>query len=206
MHLPFFFSEEIKRKWQNCAYLIRDNKLVFIVDTKNENDPEIKEKLKQVSSLIKTNLTLDKLKLAISFSSTDDLFHLSDLYKEAKDTQKIIELFGEAEAIYSYQDIGIYQLFSESSNIKHFIKYIPVSLLELEENHSDLIETLKVFLDTNQNYKTTATLLFVHPKTVRYRIDKIKKLTTINFSNAEQLLQLNIGLRILKLLSHQKLA
>lgn len=199
-----FFSEEIKRKWQNCVYLIRDNKVVFIVDTKDENDNQIKEKLKQVSSLIKSNLGLNKLKLAISFSSVDDLFHLSDLYKEANDTQKIIELFGETEAVYSYQDIGIYQLFSESTNIKQFIKYIPVPLLELEENHSDLIETLKVFLDTNQNYKTTAAILFVHPKTVRYRIDKIKKLTTINFSNAEQLLQLNIGLRILKLVSHQK--
>ncbi|CRH20098.1 hypothetical protein CM318V1_610021 [Carnobacterium maltaromaticum] len=55
---------------------------------------------------------------------------------------------------------------------------------------------MKIFLDENQNLKKTAEQLFVHYKTISYRLTKIKELTTINFADAEELLAIQMGLRI----------
>ncbi|MEG0267555.1 MAG: PucR family transcriptional regulator [Carnobacterium sp.] len=196
----FAFIEDIKKQWPQRVYLIRNHKIVFIMDTQNDPEEIIKKKLFSSIEVGKKMLNLNQLDMTISFSFKGNLSHLPSLYKEAQNTQKITTLFGEENAIYSYHDIGIYQLFAEMNRLDQFEKFIPESLIFLNTNHPDLIETLKVFLDKNQNYRDTAETLFLHPKTVRYRLDKIKKLTSIRFNNAEELLQINVGLRLLKMM------
>ena len=197
----YTFIEETKKYWPQHVYLIRNHKIVFIMDTQQDLEETIKKKLLTSIDVSKKIVYLEHLDIAISFSYKNDLFHLPSLYKQAKNTQKITTLFGEENAIYSYHDIGIYQLFTDVDHLEQFEKFIPESLLLLNTDHPDLIETLKVFLDKNQNYKDTADTLFLHPKTVRYRLDKIKKLTTIQFNQAEELLQINVGLRLLKMMN-----
>ncbi|WP_192987318.1 PucR family transcriptional regulator [Carnobacterium mobile] len=199
-HFALIFTEEIKKHWPQRIYLIRQNKIDFIADTQSDTEQVLKEKITKTIQTSKNKLQMKALKMTVNSSYAGEFFQLSSLYKQAQDTQKITALFDEANTIYSYRDIGIYQLFAESNNLTHFEKYIPSSLLDLNRNHPDLIETLKIFLDANQNYKATADALFVHPKTVRYRMDKIKQSISIDFHNAEELLQINIGLRLLKML------
>lgn len=196
----FAFIEDIKKQWPQLVYLIRNHKIVFIMDTLKDSEEAIKKKLLSSIEVSKKMLHLGPLDMTISFSFKGNLSNLPSLYKEAQNTQKIATLFGEENAIYSYNDIGIYQLFAEMNQLDQFEKFIPESLIFLNANHPDLIETLKVFLDKNQNYKDTADTLFLHPKTVRYRLDKIKKLTSIRFNHAEELLQINVGLRLLKMM------
>ncbi|WP_034549801.1 PucR family transcriptional regulator [Carnobacterium funditum] len=196
----YTFVEDIKKQWPQRVYLIRNHKIVFIMNTQEDAEETVKKKLLSSTEVSKKILNLEELAMTISFSYKGDLSHLPSLYKQAQNAQKIITLFGEENAISSYHDIGIYQLFADMNQLEQFEKFIPESLLTLSTNHPDLVETLKAFLDKNQNYKDTADTLFLHPKTVRYRLDKIKKLTGIQFDNAEELLQINIGLRLLKMM------
>ena len=196
----YAFVQDIKKQWSQRVYLIRNHKIVFIMDTQKDSEETIKKNLLSSIEGSKKMLNLGQLTMTISFSFKGNLSNLPSLYKEAQNTQKIATLFGEDNAIYSYNDIGIYQLFAELNQLDQFEKFIPESLIFLNTNHPDLIETLKVFLDKNQNYKDTADTLFLHPKTVRYRLDKIKKLTSIRFNHAEELLQINVGLRLLKMM------
>lgn len=192
--------EIIKNYWKDCVYLIRNHEIVFIINTQEDSEQEVKQKIASSIQISKKKLNLLMVDLTISFSYTGNLYQLPSRYKQAQNTQKILELYGEENAIYSYHDIGIYRLFAETDQLDHFEQYIPDVLLNLNKKHSDLVSTLKTFLDKNQNYKDTANSLFIHPKTVRYRIDKIKQHTSIDFHNAEELLQINIGLRLLKML------
>ncbi|MGB3159779.1 PucR family transcriptional regulator [Carnobacterium sp.] len=197
----YTFIEDTKKYWPQHVYLIRNHKIVFILDTEKDSEETIKKNLLSSIETSKRMLSINELDMSISFSYTGDLSHLNSLYKQAKNTQRIAALFGEENALYSYHDIGIYQLFSDLNHLDQFEKFIPKSLLILNKNQPELIETLKIFLDNNQNYKDTADTLFLHPKTVRYRLDKIKKLTSIQFNNAEELLQINVGLRLLKMMA-----
>lgn len=69
-----------------------------------------------------------------------------------------------------------------------------------KEHHPELFDTLSVFIDTQQSYTKTAERLFLHHKTIRYRIDKVKELLSINFDHPENVLQIQIATRLFKLL------
>src|SRR5690625_851990 len=115
-----------------------------------------------------------------------------------------MRLLETAPRILSYQDTGLYQLFLETNTLASLEHFIPVSVREMKENKPELLETLFTFINKNQNYSETAQSLFVHPKTVRYRINQLKEQYAIDFQNPEEMLRYSIAIRILKvLLTHQ---
>src|SRR5699024_9566884 len=104
-----------------------------------------------------------------TFSNEVSVHDLAEGYRQATDTQKILQLTQNAPAIASYKDIGIYQIFVETDNLDDLNRFIPEQLWILKNENPELLETLRTFIDVNQNYSETAQRLFVHPKTVRYR-------------------------------------
>ena len=102
-------------------------------------------------------------------------------------------------ALFTFTQLyGLYQLSKEND----LNDYISDKIRMLQEYDPEYFETVRVFLDSNQNYKQTSDILFVHPKTVRYRIEKIKELTNLDFDNPDEMLQVMIGIRISQLLGN----
>ena len=62
--------------------------------------------------------------------------------------------------------------------------------------------TLRAYLDRNLNLSKTAQDLYVHYKTAVYRIEKIEKLTGIDFDNANEVLAVRIGLVVYKMIEN----
>ncbi len=69
-------------------------------------------------------------------------------------------------------------------------------------SRDDLIATLKTYLKNNQNLSKTAQELYVHYKTAAYRIEKIAKITGIDFDNANEVLAVRIGLVVYKMIEN----
>ena len=94
-------------------------------------------------------------------------------------------------------------LFIHSLN-HHDLIYIPESLQRLysynKPQRKDLILTLQTYLDNNQSLNKTAQALFIHYKTATYRIDKIGKMTGMDFKNPNEMLNVRIGLILYKML------
>jgi purine catabolism regulator len=66
------------------------------------------------------------------------------------------------------------------------------------------MKTLKTYLQCDRNMSSTAKNLFVHVKTVAYRIERIKKLTGLSLADPDEILHLQIGLKILSLLDAEQ--
>lgn len=194
-----YFREELSRKNLTFAYLARKDKLILILE-KNKEECLLKDILNQALIVSKKRTHTEDLQINSSISIPGSIFDLADLYDQTREIQRAVELFGEPNQLHTYKDIGIFQLLLKSTDSKELEQYIPEPLLKLHQQDKDLTATLKTFLDTTQNYKATGDQLFIHPKTVRYRINKIKELIHIDFSDPEELLQINIGLRLLKLI------
>ena len=69
-----------------------------------------------------------------------------------------------------------------------------------DEHKGELITTLQMYLRNNQSIKKTADAMFVHYRTISYRIEKIKQISGINFDNANEVLAVSNGLIIYKML------
>ncbi|MFH0401412.1 PucR family transcriptional regulator [Streptococcus sp. A23] len=99
-------------------------------------------------------------------------------------------------------DLGIFDYFINIPPDK-YDQLIPQNLQELFQHKYELFETFQCFIINQLNYGTTARQLFLHPKTIRYRINKVKELLNIDLSNHVQLINYTIGC-ILLTMSHKK--
>ncbi|WP_027108133.1 PucR family transcriptional regulator [Lacticigenium naphthae] len=189
-----------KIEFPDRLYVNRKHNLILITPTQSLPAQEMKRKIKSIFNKIFTNNLFDKVNIYTSMSNTIHLNELASGYKQAINAQKILELMNENKKIVTYADLGIYQLFVNTDNLNTLEQFIPQKIWNLKENNTELLHTLNVFLDVNQNYSEASQLLFVHPKTVRYRVDRLKETYQIDFHNSDELLQYSIALRLLKLL------
>ena len=70
------------------------------------------------------------------------------------------------------------------------------------ENNSHLLNTLQVYIETNCDLTATAEKLSQHKNTIRYRLNKIKDLTGLDYKNFTDLEQLSLALRIYQCRNH----
>lgn len=129
------------------------------------------------------------------------IMELSRSYQEAEDALNVKKLIDLDSDIAAFSELGIFRLLCQFKDRAQLETFIPLSLRKLlqykQSNREDLVKTLKVFLHHNQNMNKTAQELFVHYKTVMYRIEKIREITNINFEDSEEVLLIQIGLKIL---------
>ncbi|SOC42517.1 PucR family transcriptional regulator [Ureibacillus acetophenoni] len=139
----------------------------------------------------------------------EDVNNISDSYIKARDALEYGEVLNGKESITSYSELGVFRMLGQFTNSEDLKSFIPPSLQTLLEyqqaNKSDLLTTLKVFLQCNQNATKASQLLFIHHKTAVYRIERIKEITGMNFEDAEEMLLVQIGLKIIELLEREKI-
>lgn len=174
---------------------------------------EIKETVERIQNYItKQNKSL-KIKASVG-KEVKGIMHLSESYQEANDAFMFADLAseissGDSPQVMMFSDLGIFKLLCQLGEPDMLLEYVPESLQKLYEykkpQRDDLLVTLKSYLDRNQNLSKTAQDLFVHYKTAAYRIEKIIKITGIDFDNANEILAVRIGLVVYKMIeNHHK--
>ena len=63
------------------------------------------------------------------------------------------------------------------------------------QNGTALLETLRTYLDSNCNQRDTATKLFVHQKTVKYRLVLIERLTGLSLDEHRDRMRADVAVR-----------
>lgn len=67
-----------------------------------------------------------------------------------------------------------------------------------EENGTEYMKTLKMYLDLHQNAVQSAKELYIHRSTFLYRLDKIKSILESDLEDSEELLYLELSFRLLE--------
>lgn len=67
-------------------------------------------------------------------------------------------------------------------------------------DNTSLLDTLEVFLDSNESLIATSKKLDIHVNTVKYRIERIKKIIgDETFNNCDTKLKLHLALKVRKI-------
>lgn len=175
-------------------------------------DPEwlikIKVKVSSILDLVKKQANEIIIQVGIGTLS-ENINRISESYIKAQDALEFGEVLNGREFVTSYSELGVFRMLGKFTNSEELKTFIPPSLQLLlnyqQANKSDLITTLKVFLQCNQNATKASQLLFIHHKTAVYRIERIKEITGMNFDDAEEMLLVQIGLKIIELLEREKI-
>lgn len=100
------------------------------------------------------------------------------------------------KSIYEYEDLGVLAWIDVPEEELEKLLNNLKELIEVNKGE-DLLETLKVYLENNLNYSTTASKLFIHINTVRKRIERVEEVLGLNFDNYITRLKLVILLQYL---------
>jgi len=146
------------------------------------------------------DVTQIKASCSSIYSSHD---HIEKSYKEALNVLDMKSKFPEeTKEIINYQELGIYQFLDVILEKRAHDQFENHSLKKLTDydlrHNSNLVETLEVFLNNDNNINEAAKELNVHMNTLSYRLKRISEIGDINLKDVNQKMTLYIDIKLMK--------
>lgn len=111
---------------------------------------------------------------------------------------------GERGSVCYYENFMVDQLIDNISDRKILETFVNMSLGVLRdhdrEHGTNLVKTLEIYFECNGNVSIAAKRLFLHRNSLIYRMDRIKDILNTDLKNPSELLTLQVGLRVLRVL------
>ncbi len=111
---------------------------------------------------------------------TDSLQGLRSSYEEALSALTACQKLAFDQPIIWYDDVALYVLLERIAAQPETMHWFEKTLGRLVEydrtNGADLVRTLEAYFDSNQMLQKAAYSLFVHPKTLKYRLQRITEI------------------------------
>ena len=189
------------------------DQIVMIQQVDSEQtELEYQKEMEEVEDVIQRSILYRKKDTDFQIGigkSVEGYQRLKESYYEASQAIKYIEIIRQVtgdknKSVVQYSNLGFFQIFGKVDDMTELERCIPETLKKLylydDEHKGELITTLQMYLRNNQSIKKTASAMFVHYRTISYRLEKIKQISGINFDNANEVLAVSNGLIIYKML------
>ena len=179
----------------------------------DQTELEYQKEMEEIEEVIQQSILYRKKDTDFQIGigkSVEGYQRLKESYYEASQAIKYIEIIRQVtgdknKSVVNYSNLGFFQIFGKVDDMTELERCIPETLKKLylydDEHKGELITTLQMYLRNNQSIKKTAGAMFVHYRTISYRLEKIKQISGINFDNANEMLAVSNGLVIYKMLN-----
>ena len=178
----------------------------------NQTELEYQKEMEEVEDVIQRSILYRKKDTDFQIGigkSVEGYQRLKESYHEASRAIKYIDIIrlvtgDKNKSVVHYSNLGFFQIFGKVDDMTELERCIPETLKKLylydDEHKGELITTLQMYLRNNQSIRKTADEMFVHYRTISYRLEKIKQISGINFDDANEVLAVSNGLIIYKML------
>ena len=218
-----FTSEQLRQTEIVEKELLRDlpkkyttsntNQIVYIYK-KDEQISKLQFRLKLEELQKKIQSNLDKrnanAEFTIGIGKNVKGYHaLKNSFSDSKmalDYIRVIQkiIGDENRFVVDCSKLGFFRVFADIKDRDKLLSYVPESLQKLyefdQQKNGELVDTLECFLNNKQSLKQTSNKLFVHYRTVSYRLEKIKEISSMDFDNPAEILAVRNGLIIYRLI------
>jgi hypothetical protein len=202
-----FIYREISGFQIKTLVLDKNMEIIFLLMVQNQvSEGEIQA---QLTKLFKTlqKRSSEMLQLSVLIGIGRIVNHLEEVQLSYRDTQKCIDYLQSTnikETILSYKQLGTQRLFlkTERNELQEFVTDMLGTIITYDQqNDTELLHTLKVYLESNQNMAQTAKKLYVHTNTIKYRLNSIKELVNTDYLDGRKAFDLQLGLYVLEYLN-----
>lgn len=135
-----------------------------------------------------------------AISHADGRYHIGALNREVMDVHR---LFGDqisGDRCIRYEDLGVLRLLLDLPEGADVGRFLDPRLLRLRSERPELFETVVEYYRSGTNYQETAARLFLHPKTVQYRVHLAEDLAGIDVTNPDDLMQIAFAGKVLEIM------
>lgn len=127
-------------------------------------------------------------------SIANDLSQMVQSFYDAREVRAFAERVGRGDNPVYYDQWALEMLCMSASQQE--LKKQSDLLLQPIKDDPELMDTLAVYLEAGENGKETATRLYVHPSTLRYRVRKIEKILDMNLEDSWTRFRLRMAMNV----------
>jgi sugar diacid utilization regulator len=144
------------------------------------------------------------LKFTMGVSACHEM--CGDLSQAFSEAQTALASASEsASPVSVFEDLGILRFLLAPGNradLAEFVNQVLGSVITYDKAHSThLTRTLAAYLAEDRNLRRTAERLYIHPKTVRYRLDRVNDLISRDLKNQRDCFDIQLALQIMSSLA-----
>lgn len=189
------------------------NRVIYIhKENRKDGKRDFRKKLEEFQKKIQDQLEEEKEKyeFLIGIGKSVKGYHdLKDSFEDSKTAIEYIDVIRKItcdiqKSVVDCSKLGFFHIFANIKDEKQLRIYIPDAVNEIHQydikKNGELIDTLECYLNHKQSIRKASELMGVHSRTVSYRLQKIVKLTGLDFDNIAEMLAVRNGIIILKIL------
>lgn len=178
--IRYSVMENIRKHLQKGEYIVRQRMSDILILLKSEK--EMRTRLEQIMELSRD--------LCCCYIGESDVI-ASKTVASVNQMFSISKKLGIVQGILTYAEVSLECLFSSVPPTRRVEELIKI----LEEKDTDgvLQETIKAYVDNNDNYAAICDKLYVHRNTLNYRLSRIEELCSCNPRKARDLMLLYIA-------------
>lgn len=190
----------IKMIYPDIAYLEASKSIVFLHNVKSPQARFGTDSIKAAMEDVRNVPALPSFTYLGAISSLGTSANLPELMREVTEIDRFFDGDQYRNSLIRFEDLGIYKLFMQVTDSSELMRFLDPRVIELHDKSPDFFKTACALCENNLNYQETARQLYVHPKTIRYRAERIHRLAGIDLHNPDDRLQLALGARIYHLI------
>lgn len=198
--MSHIFYKRLKQNNYSAVFFETNNRVTYLVNFARKEGGVDNECIARIVSQMRHDPSIPSFRYLIGVSEVvgrDDIAVAND------QTTKIYRLFGanrKSDKTVRYEDLGMLKTLLDIDNPTLTESYIDSRVARLKKESPDLFETLSLLCSTNLDYQAVADELYLHPKTVRYRVNRIKSLYGIDVHCVDDLTQVVFALKVYSML------
>jgi sugar diacid utilization regulator len=186
-----------------------DNVILFL----GPSDTETPEELPELAQRLARNVQryakglLPDLTVSVGIGRyKSDPALLPDAYSEAEVALEIGHRINGPSSVSTFEGTGTYKLLfrvlqENPEELEAFYGETLEPVVRYDSRYgTELVHTLSTYLDNDASTVKTATDLFAHRHTIRYRLDRVGELTGLDVDKSEDREQLTLGIKTMQLL------
>ncbi|MFL5990513.1 MAG: PucR family transcriptional regulator [Rubrobacteraceae bacterium] len=186
-----------------------DNVILFL----GPSDTETPEELPELAQRLARNVQryakglLPDLTVSVGIGRyKSDPALLPDAYSEAEVALEIGHRINGPSSVSTFEGTGTYKLLfrvlqENPEELEAFYGETLEPVVRYDSRYgTELVHTLITYLDNDASTVKTATDLFAHRHTIRYRLDRVGELTGLDVDKSEDREQLTLGIKTMQLL------
>ena len=195
---------------RHCRHLIcgSDGQLLVLLDAAGS----LPQRSRQLARQLWEHLHQVQPQADIAVGVGSDGVGLEACRKSCAEAIRVIDCvrrFGLAQRVMHFDELGQYALLSTVMHSEEAARSYCGCILGRLLSHAqgeraDLLETLRVYLDSNCSYAETARVLFLHVNTVKYRLRQIEPLLTADLGTQDGRCTVWLALNIYRFLQNRQ--
>jgi len=189
-----------------CFY--RNNRIIILVEQYNDRSSisvsDTKQFANELHEILVKNIKETTFLIGIGQQyKTINLLHKS--FAEANEVIRLMQQESKKNEVSHFEDYSVYHLLDSNikgAELEDFFKKCLGELYDYDKIHgTSYMTTLEYYFMYNLNASETSKEMYIHRNTLIYRIEKIKEILNTDMKNSEELLRIQIALKIFRIIN-----